>query len=141
MENSPTKDIELLTLALGWKLFEYLIFIGAVNRQNILQLAAATQLLAFKFLNQFDSAIKVKDYVSQLTKIDKKGILKSKDIIEAEMYAFVLCRFSLCIKLEYLEDQFNAFLRINELELREYLGDESYVVYIKEREESDLDES
>ena len=54
------KDIEILTMAIGWKLFEQLIYIGVIDDQNILSYAAATQLLAFKFFNQFDCGLKLK---------------------------------------------------------------------------------
>ena len=64
-------------------------------------------------------------------------MLKSKDIIEAEMKAIVYCKFSLYIPFEYLEDHFYAFLRMNELELREYLGDERYSIYLKYKDKND----
>ena len=111
-------ELDPATLAVGLTCFDRLLDLNLVNKINRKLFAAACVLLAYKFLEENhveEVKEKYKELISQLYHMDKKDLLTTKIIYEAEFTVYAYLNFSIHFELseisenlKYVKDRLNA---------------------------------
>lgn len=101
-------EFDLVTLAVGFTLFDRLLAMNLVNKINRKLYAAVCVLLSFKFIEEthLDEIYKKQsELLTQLYRMDKRDLLTPQTILESEFSVYAYLNFS--IHLEYQEFKYN----------------------------------
>ena len=111
-------ELDPATLAVGLTCFDRLLDLNLINKINRKLFAAACVLLAYKFFEENhveEVKEKYKEMISQLYHMDKKDLLTTKIIFEAEFTVYAYLNFSIHFELEdisenlkYVRNRLNA---------------------------------